>query len=71
MEVLRCVLRKSQGIRFSSEELKQAYEILGDLIEHYQVAEAAFALNGKPILKLLQKVGRIIATDRANWAFAL
>jgi hypothetical protein len=36
LEVLRCVMRKSQGIQFSSEELKQADEILGDLIEQYQ-----------------------------------
>jgi len=37
LEVLRCVLRKSQGIQTTSEELKPANQVLGALLAEYEV----------------------------------
>ena len=37
LEVLRCVLRESQGIETTSEELKRVNQLLSALLERYEV----------------------------------
>jgi hypothetical protein len=41
LEVLRCVLRMSQGIQVTREELNQSNQVLSMLLEKYRVAPIA------------------------------
>ena len=47
LEVLRCVLRKSQGIQTTGEELKQANQILSALLEEARDTAIARKVAGE------------------------